>query len=827
MNVLSMWRFVVWAALVGGSTLAMAASPTWTFVDAYQADWPVAVSCPDGTAPSIDASTPSVQCVMPSGGAATFSVKGVLACTANFDAGANFVPATSTCKPAATAGNTLTFAANLGVFPSVLWTFNDSYAADLAAGVAVACPNGVTGKFTSTNPSVSCAIPANGVVTFTLGEATVPACTANFDANSQYLPATSTCQPVSFASDTLVFSGTQGVAPPAPAANTLAIGFAGGGVAVSCVSGACGTLSATQVVMAQPMSQNGAMTLGFATGSGSTLVSCNVAFFDNFLDDRNTTCQGVDLVTAGVVGAAQQLTFPTTQVGSETVGVLQVFPAVPASASGTAIGNRNLTFVNQCSVPVWFGLVSGTVGSSANAGSQGSSTAGATLCANGTSTGDSTCPVGSTCRYVDPSHAFCFYDPADPQVPQDGNRLQQFMLAAMSEGATPASSSVSIPVYAGNSVVFSGGASARVGCQDAAGNFVQCAVGNCNDDDNALGCGYTNGTDNGATIAEFTLQAQAMDFYDISIINGAHVPMKMAPSSGQTPDASQQSSVIGYYWCGAPGAASTVPAGQPACDWNLASHLAAATAVPAANAKSFVSVATPAIALPVDTSAIDYCTADSDCASSEVCGLSLGLLALVPEASRANLFSATGANGKSGPYTCGAKLGYSTPVDICSLLTTGDDGFLHCNTALTLASPAGGNVDLTNANLYACNGNTDNCVKAATDYSGTVCCGCTTWSGAIDGVISGMTDACTFAGTGTNSNAAWAGTPTGKPPVATAPDVLGKIGFLKQACPTAYAYQFDDATSTFNCYVDGTGATQSYNMTDYTITFCPDGNNGD
>jgi len=41
---------------------------------------------------------------------------------------------------------------------------------------------------------------------------------------------------------------------------------------------------------------------------------------------------------------------------------------------------------------------------------------------------------------------------------------------------------------------------------------------------------------------------------------------------------------------------------------------------------------------------------------------------------------------------------------------------------------------------------------------------------------------------------------------------------LKTSCPTAYAYQFDDSTSTFQC----TG-TSANNQPGYVITFCPSG----
>ncbi len=805
----------------------------WTLIDGYSGDWGnggVAVMCPNGVVRTIGSSSP-VSCAIPANGALKFKVGGNVACTANFDKNSNYLPATSTCKPASYSGNTMVFPSSQGVYPSVLWTFVDADNSDWP--VAVACPNNVTQTIDSSS-SVNCAVTANGQVQFSVGGKL--ACTANFDANSNYLPASSTCKPAASSGNTLAFSASQGVVPPIAPNRIVDIGFAGGGAAVSCASGTCGTVSSQQVVLPGPLNQNGAMTLGFATGSGTAQVSCNVSFYNNFIDDRQTTCQGVTLVAPSGPGTAYQLTFPSTTVGKSTVGELLVYPPAPASApTGTQVGSRTLTFVNKCSQPVWYGLVSGTVGPKPGAGEHGNAKASGNLCAGAPAGKNVTCPYGTSCRYVNSSQAYCFYNPADPAMPANGNRLQQYMLAAASS-SSPTSGSVTIPIYRENAVVFSGGASARLGCQDAAGNPTQCAVGNCNDDKNALGCGYTNGTGNGATIAEFTLQAQAMDYYDISIINGAHVPMSMAPTAGQTPDPTQKGSTVGYYWCGAPGSANkTAASGQPVCDWNLAAHLTGAQGVPQAKAKYFVGVTAPKITAAqrdgkgnIDVSKLNYCASDADCAGQRSCGLSLDLLSQLAAAKRSGLFSAAGANGKAGPYTCGKKLGYSTPVDICALVTSGDDGFLHCNTLLTQTAPgavavkvgkkvkkAHKTVSLSYANLYSCNGPTDNCVKPKSDYTNSVCCGCSTWQ-KIAGVVSGMAAACTYNGSGTNSNTAWDGSGAG-------PDVKGKIGFLKQACPSAYAYQFDDATSTFNCYVDGTGAAAAYNATNYTITFCPAG----
>ena len=52
-------------------------------------------------------------------------------------------------------------------------------------------------------------------------------------------------------------------------------------------------------------------------------------------------------------------------------------------------------------------------------------------------------------------------------------------------------------------------------------------------------------------------------------------------------------------------------------------------------------------------------------------------------------------------------------------------------------------------------------------------------------------------------------------------NVLPKIEYLKEACPTAYSYQFDDKTATFNCRT-----TSEPNQVDYVVTYCPGGSDG-
>ncbi len=789
---------------------------TWLIIDNRTQDFPVSFVCPDQNQKMTITSTDSKSCGITPSSSITFSGADG-SCKAVFDSSSQFDPASSTCKPAATGSNTLVFSPQQGVTSGVSWTFLDDYPGDWAnGGVKVQCPS-ATQTITSA-ASVSCLIPANGTVTFT---GPLSSCTAKFDSSSQFDAANSTCVPQAASGNTLTFPATTGITPQS---QILAFIFPNGpaGITVACDPSPCPSsvtsLTNASLILDQDLTANGALTLTFTDSSAST--TCNVSLYNQFVNNNATHCENVSLQSMGQGYSQNSLSFPSAG------GPLVVYPKAPKSKpASTKIGTRTLTFDNQCDQAVWFSLVSGTVGPPpAGTGPGG---ADANACANASGPTNFTCPFGTTCRFVNDDKAFCFYDIPSPGTDRGSDLLETFMLDAAGTPNGVTTNTMTIPVYEANDIVFSGGASARVGCQNASGDFTHCAIGNCNDDDNALGCGYTTGTSNGATIAEFTFQKTAIDFYDVSVINGAHIPISMGLTSGQTPDSGEQGTVIKDYWCTTPGSATEN--GKRACGWDFSANLPTGTAPGGQKEKFyFVNVTMPDISNAlsggsIDLSKLSYCAKDSDC-TSQSCGLSYDLLSAIAAPNRPGLFTATGVNGKTGPFTCGDLLGFNTPVNICSLITQGADGYFNCNTTFSQTPPGGTSpVTLSYTNMYSCNGSTDNCIKAKTDYTNDVCCGCTVWSSLNLGIKSGQVNnsgdsiACTFNGTGKNTNSYWDGTQT------DGPDVEGKITFLKQACPTAYAYQFDDATSTFNCYVDGSGGGTTFNDTSYTITFCPNG----
>ncbi|MEM7430023.1 MAG: thaumatin family protein, partial [Pseudomonadota bacterium] len=304
------------------------------------------------------------------------------------------------------------------------------------------------------------------------------------------------------------------------------------------------------------------------------------------------------------------------------------------------------------------------------------------------------------------------------------------------------------------------------------------------------GCAANTGPTGPVTLAEFTLQNNAQDYYDVSVINGINVPMSMAPtavtgvSSVYAPSGNE-----GDYWCGAPGSTSAANT-LLASSWNVG-----------ANASSSQ--------LPfyryVDTTGFGQaCNGNGDpaCPTDSVCGLS---------------YDPTGTQGEITQNQCGKLIGWWTADEICGV---NPDGFsfdgIDCTSTLSVPSsyPAGSYPDAPRqVDVLLCQRNpnaakgvlgtfNNSCYTAGA--TGNNCCGCQNWSGITN------TGSCVA------SNKSWQkySEPWLKP--------------LKTAVPTAYSYPYDDKSSTFTCYQEATAnitvpTPQQANETDYTITFCPGG----
>lgn len=69
----------------------------------------------------------------------------------------------------------------------------------------------------------------------------------------------------------------------------------------------------------------------------------------------------------------------------------------------------------------------------------------------------------------------------------------------------------------------------RTGCTGS-GSSLQCAVGDCG----GLSCASNTGV-NGVTLAEFSYSEMAMTFYNISLLTGYNLGMKITPTDGTCP----------------------------------------------------------------------------------------------------------------------------------------------------------------------------------------------------------------------------------------------------------------------------------------------------
>lgn len=458
---------------------------------------------------------------------------------------------------------------------------------------------------------------------------------------------------------------------------------------------------------------------------------------------------------------------------------------------------RTITFKNSCNYNIWFGSITGAAptkiiltGSgidctNGDAGKQACVSAGGACysrigapdaCFSQACSSDADCVTGASC-YAQTGK--CFWNNPIPSN-------QSFQLT------TGATNTLQIPEYQSNGigVIWSGAFGGRTGCTTGGCTSALCTGGS----ENAQGvCSLGVGFQQPATQAEPTFitypagspAVAASDAYDVTLINGANVPMSMYPTNEPLPTSGNP------YTCGAAGYNQAVPILEPpgdtigASSWQLYTHqsnLAYRYVVSSA-------------------STLTRCAADLDCPSNQYCGLNYSSQSI----------GSTTAPG-SGYLVCGTFAGWFTADQICGTNNNFTNAIdkndasvknFQCNFAITLG---------TMSNLYQCNGS-----YAVSCYSSSSsdCCGCVNWSS--QGTIIQVPSNTAYVAACVAANSTWTGTFT----PANQPQVYDTILFLKQSCPSCYAYPFDDKSSSFTC---SNGTTSTNNTEAYTVEYCPGGN---
>lgn len=471
---------------------------------------------------------------------------------------------------------------------------------------------------------------------------------------------------------------------------------------------------------------------------------------------------------------------------------------------------RTITFKNYCSYNVWFGISTSTVPAKSKntipcTTNDDCSTYTYSLCANGFCGGgvcqnDSDCvnshmgtcavPAGSapgasaSCSYCDVDSdcitgAEC--DTGSHQcnwsvpVPADA-ATDHYKLSPPNMGVI-ASNTITIPDNSsdnGYALQWGGGFGGRTGCTFAA-NKLTCNTAGCNTNgngDNQGGCNLGEGFDAPSTLVETTFVANTPDTYDVTLINGHNLPISMSPTAGS---AATPQSYNNPYICGKPGNASNTVTSKGtigACSWTFSP---------------------PSVAFRwVDTDNATNCADDNTCEMINAayrCGLTTTAIGTTPSSG-------------SGQTTCGTPLGYWNQNEICAKnISYNQAGIVNC-TEMNVGGSGNSLIEL----LGCTGGAAVSCYNVSS--ASTTCCGCTNWQnqGVTVPTNASIVAQCKFP----NSN--WG---AGSSPTVTG-SVLPGLIWLKQACPSAYVYPYDDKSSTFTC-----PSNNSQSGVDYTVEFCP------
>ncbi len=455
-----------------------------------------------------------------------------------------------------------------------------------------------------------------------------------------------------------------------------------------------------------------------------------------------------------------------------------LFAHATTSEIVNAISNQDslhtLTFVNQCNKSVWYGFK----------------------------------PVGTP----------------DPTPNPSWNAYQ---LNLQLTGAAPSTITLQFRQYFGGSIF------GRTGCDTnpQSSTYGTCTTANCTSLNNSNGQCTTAPSQPFTVFEENLLSAPASDgVYDISLINGLNIPGEFRSLAHYVPVTSTSNF---SNTCGNSAGAIIQPSDSAlgVCKWIVTPPTATGTDCTAGTQTDH-----PSNYYFVPAGADDGCTPGGSCPiSGQVCGMSW-----TPQPSTNPQYLGT-------PITrhCGTIEGYWTLANWVGYTATAQWGscnlYNHYSMGTSIDSvkpstqPTYGFSTLNPnnnplpasilADMFACQptsasscytspGTPNVCfnypqnpyyaLNSGYNANITNACGCHDWNNSSTTPASAQT---AQAAQCLSFNSLWDS------------QVYPRILWLKEACPTAYSYQFDDKSSQFSCNVSG-------QLTAYQITFCPGGKTG-
>lgn len=500
----------------------------------------------------------------------------------------------------------------------------------------------------------------------------------------------------------------------------------------------------------------------------------------------------------GIAGAAPSGAYVISATASAASKHAYVVQPLTVGAVAPEPARRSITFTNNASGTVYVGITGGASGAYVDASTPavrpGATAANlkpgaGSLC--GASNPRAACPIGTSCIQggAAPSAKtadtpfYCYYDQPTPS--------KGYELASGASTTLEISGSSLTP----GGIIWSGNLYGRTGCDPLTG---VCENASCRGAAGGLACGAGTGPSPGTnTLAELTFQAfPAVDFYDVSIINGANLAIQFGPDQRSASPSNGYSCGIAGSLTGSYTPGSNDLAKLPAAGWRMSPTSASfpGGATPPGEAASYYRVVIPSSATPQPCSSSDTCTSGTDTA----CGYPMSEL----------------GKGKNATFVvrqCGRPVAWLSADSIW--------GF---NQSASNAAPFGFTTQWTVGSQTVSVGDLQLCINntySAYDGNGTasstppfpvqpvaLSCGGVMWGGSespgpLQNPVANIGQQLTVpARPVQTANALWLD------------HVLPTIAWLKAACPTCYTYPFDDMTSTFTCAETPTQPNTAYGV---------------